>query len=121
MTDEKKKRLSEKPFLIYLLAFSFLVVLLTSIAIFDRQGLILVVGTYFLYGGVIVATIGFGLLNKGTNDGGGDAQSTYMKSDEHFKRGRKQEKPFERVVWAVILAAISIAALGYLLNQIMAG
>ena len=120
MADNDKKKILKKPLFVFLVTFVGLAVLLTILAVLNRLDSLFIVGTYFLYGGIIVAIIGFVFLNKGSNRGDGYTQSNYMKSDEHFKKIRSQEKPIERIVWAVILAAISIAAIGYFLNDFLA-
>ena len=120
MADNDKKKILKKPLFVFLVTFVGLAVLLTILAVLNGLDSLFIVGTYFLYGGIIVAIIGFVFLNKGSNRGDGYTQSNYMKSDEHFKKIRAQEKPIERIVWAVILAAISIAAIGYFLNDFLA-
>ena len=120
MADNDKKKILKKPLFVFLVTFVGLAVLLTILAVLNRLDSLFIVGTYFLYGGIIVAIIGFVFLNKGSNRGDGYTQSNYMKSDERFKKIRAQEKPIERIVWAVILAAISIAAIGYFLNDFLA-
>ena len=120
MADNVKKKILERPLLVFLLTFVGLAVLLTILAVLNGLDSLFIVGTYFLYGGIIVAIIGFVLLNRGSNRGDGYTQSNYMKSDEHFKKIRSQEKPIERIVCAVILAAITIAAIGYFLNEFLA-
>ena len=120
MADNDKKKILERPLLVFLFTFVGLAVLLTILAVLNGLDSLFIVGTYFLYGGIIVAIIGFVFLNKGSNRGDGYTQSNYMKSDERFKKIRAQEKPIERIVWAVILAAISIAAIGYFLNDFLA-
>ena len=120
MADNDKKKILERPLLVFLFTFVGLAVLLTILAVLNGLDSLFIVGTYFLYGGIIVAIIGFVFLNKGSNRGDGYTQSNYLKSDEHFKKIRAQEKPIERIVWAVILAAISIATIGYFLNDFLA-
>ena len=120
MADNDKKKILKKPLFVFLFTFVGLAVLLTILAVLNGLDSLFIVGTYFLYGGIIVAIIGFVFLNKGSNRGDGYTQSNYMKSDEYFKKIRAQEKPIERIVWAVILAAISIAAIGYFLNDFLA-
>jgi hypothetical protein len=117
MADSSKKKISEKPFLVFLLTFVGLAVFLTILALFNETSIELVVGTYFLFGGTIVAGVGFALLNKGSGDKwDGYNQSNYTRNDEYFKRVRTHEKPLERIAWAVILASILIAVSGYFLN-----
>jgi len=121
MTNGSKKKISERPLLVFLFTFIGLVVVLTVLAMFDGKGILFSVGTYFLYAGIIVAIIGFAFLNKGSSRWDGYAQSEYMKNPEYFKNIRAQERPFERIVWAVILAGISIAIIGYFLNRLLVG
>ena len=122
MPDNSKKKISEKPFLVFLFTFMGLAVCLTILAMFNETSLGLVVGTYFLFGGTIIGIIGFFFLNKGSgHKWDGYNQSNYMRNDEYFKRVRARERPYERIVWAVILAAILIAVVGYFLNEFLVG
>ena len=121
MTDENKRKMSKKLFVVFLSIFLFLATFLTVLAMLVGKGSFNLIGGYFLVGGTIIGIIGFFFLNKGSgHKWDGYSQSNNMKNDEYFKKTRIQEKPFEHVVWAVILAAISIAAIGYFLNEFLA-
>jgi hypothetical protein len=120
MTNGSKKKISERPLLLFLSTFMGLAVFLTILAMFDGKDILFAVGTYFLYGGIIVVIIGFAFLNKGSR-WDGYSQSEYIRNPEYFKQVRVQERPFERIVWAVILTGISIAAIGYFLNRLLVG
>lgn len=117
MTEESKKKTSRRPLLVYLLTCTGLILFSTILFLLDASSLS-TIGTYFLYSGIIVAVIGFAFINQGGNSrGSGLAQSMYLKNTEYFSRVRKEEKPFEQLAWAVILAGISIAVMGYFLNN----
>ena len=116
-----RKKISKKLFVVFLSIFLFLATFLTVLAILVGKGSFNLIGGYFLVGGTIIGIIGFFFLNKGSgHKWDGYSQSNNMKNDEYFKKTRIQEKPFEHIVWAVILAAISIAAIGYFLNEFLA-
>jgi len=121
MADGSKKKLFERPLLVFLFTFIGLAVFLMILAMFGGKGILFSAGTYFLYGGIIVVVIGFAFLNKGTSRWDGYAQSDYMKNPEYFKKVRAQDRPIERIVWAIILAGISITVIGYFLNRFLAG
>jgi hypothetical protein len=87
--------------------------LLTMLAIFDANGLSKI-GFYFSYGGIFVALICFLSINLGSKSSG------YMKNGDYFKRVRAQEKPFEKLVWPIIFAGITVAAIGYFLVRFLA-
>jgi hypothetical protein len=72
------------------------------------------VGSALLYIGIAIFILGF-LFMGATNRGDGATRSLHMRSDAHFKEWRKQERPFELVTWAIILAAALIAGTGYVL------
>jgi hypothetical protein len=119
MADDSKKNLFKSPLFVFLFTFVSLAVLLTLLTLLNGLDSLFTICTYFLYGGMIVAIIGFAFLNKGSSRWDGYTQSKYIKNDELFKKIRAEEKPFERIVLAVIFAAISIAAIGYFLNEFL--
>jgi hypothetical protein len=116
MTKESNERIFERPLIVFFLTLFGLALFLVILALFDGEGASNLIGTYFLFGGAIVTIIGFVFLNKGSNRGDGYARSSYMNNQEYFKKVRAQEKPFERVMWAIILAALLLAVIGYFLN-----
>jgi hypothetical protein len=89
------------------------------LAFFNREGLSNSIGTHYLFGGSIVTIIGFAFINKGSNKR--DSSVRFIKNDNLFKKVRAEEKPFEKVVWSVIFAGVSIVAIGFLLNKIFVG
>jgi hypothetical protein len=120
MTDQGKKKFFERPLVVFVLTFVGLAVVLAILAIIEGKGSPLVLGTYFLYGGIIVGIIGFLFLSKGgTFKGDGDSQSLYRNNTEYFKKKRAEEKPLERVIWPVIFAAASLAVVGYFLGRFL--
>jgi hypothetical protein len=121
MTDENQNKTSRKPLLVFLLTFMSLAILSTILSMIDERDFSIVIGTYFLYGGMGVSTIGFLSINRGSIRGSGFTESKYMKDDNYFKKIRAQEKPFEHVIFAIILAGISIAAIGYFLSRYQPG
>ncbi len=121
MGDENKKKILGRPFIVFLIAFLILVIILTLLALLSRVPLMDSIGTYYLFGGSIVAIIAFLFVNKGTHKGSGFDQSKYISDDNYFKKARAQEKPFERIIWSIILAGVSIAIIGYFLNSILVG
>lgn len=122
MADNCKKKLLERPWMVFLLVFLSLAIVLTLLAVIDEKGSPIVISTYFLYGGLIVGFIGFLFLNKGSGDKwDGYSQSSYMKNDEYFKKVRAEQKPLERVIWPVIFAAALLVAIGYLLSRFLTG
>jgi len=119
MTETSKTKFFERSLIVFVLTFVSLAVVLAILAMIEGKGSPLVIGTYFLYGGIIVGIIGFLFLNKGgTLERDSDSQSLYRKNIDYFKKKRAEEKPLERIVWPVILAGISLAALGYFLNKL---
>ena len=116
MTKDKKKKIWEIPSLIYLFTSVGLIFILTIIALFTPKGLV-ILDTYFLYGGIITVLTGLFFLNRGSNLN----QSRYMKNDDYFHKVRKQERPIEGVVWAVILAGVTIAIIGFLGHNFLIG
>ncbi len=118
MTDNDRK-MSRKPLLVFLLTFVGLAILLTILALLDTHGLPMVIGTYFLYGGLLTVVFSFFLLNAGDSRWSGYAQSNYMRNVDYFKKVRAQEKPLEKIIWSVISAALLIAFLGYVLNRLL--
>lgn len=96
MTDEEKKKIPERPLLVFLIAFLSQAVFLAVLAFFNREGLSNSIGTHYLFGGSIVAVIGFAFINKGSNRWDGSAR--FIKNDNLFKKIRAAEKPFEQVV-----------------------
>ena len=119
MINKDKKKISERPFLIFLIALLSEAVFLAVLAFFNGEGLSNSIGNYYLYGGSIVALIGFAFINKGSNKW--DRGARFIKNDNLFKKVRAEEKPFEKIVWSVIFAGVLIASIGYLLNQILVG
>ena len=119
MINKDKKKNSERPFLIFLIAFLSQAVFLAVLAFFNGEGLSNSIGTHYLYGGAIVTIIGFAFINKGgTRWNSGVA---HKKNDRLFKKIRAEEKPFEKIIWSVIFSGVLIATIGYLLNQIFVG
>ncbi len=114
MKNEDKKKISGRPFLIFLITFLSLVAFLTIMAFFAKE-FPNSLGNHYLYGGSIVALIGFTFINKGGNRGDRGGAARYIKNDKLFKTMRAEERPFERIIWSVIFAGLSIAAIGYLL------
>ena len=94
--EEKKKKIYERPLLVYLITVSGLAIFLSILALFDEKGIS--IGSYFLYGGVIIAFIGFLFINTGAQMGDGRKHSRYLRDEFFFKKVRKKEKPFQRVV-----------------------
>ena len=113
MAEENKKKISERPLIVFLLSVTGLAFLLTILALIDEQGFSTVIGSYFIYGGMFVATIGLLLLKGSSERGTSLAKINYVKNSEYFKRAKKEEKPFIRIVWPVIFAALSVMAIGY--------
>ncbi|MGB8980525.1 MAG: hypothetical protein WCC12_01500 [Anaerolineales bacterium] len=122
MADNHKKKLLERPWMVFLLVFLSLAIVLTILAVIDGKGSPIVISTYFLYGGLIAGFTGFLFLNRGSGDKwDGYGQSEYMKNDGYFKKVRAEQKPLERIVWPVIFAAALLVAIGYFLSRFLAG
>jgi hypothetical protein len=120
MTDQGKKKIFERPLIVFVLTFVSLAVVLAILAMIEGKGSPLVIGTYFLYGGISVGIVGFLFLNKGgTLERDSDSQSLYRNNIEYFKKKRSEEKPLERVILPVIFAAASLAAVGYFLGRFL--
>ena len=75
---------------------------------FDRVGITL------LYIGIAIFILGF-LSMGATNRADGSTRSLRMRSDAHFREWRKQERPVELVIWAIIFSAALLAGTGYIL------
>ena len=123
MKDENKKSILKNSVLVFLITVFALAIFLVIIAEFDERDLPSIIGTYFLYGGIISTIIAFALINRGSNSRwkGDSAQSKYISDHEYFKKTRAHEKPFERVVWAIIIGSLFISAIGYLINELITG
>jgi hypothetical protein len=111
-----KPKLSQRPIVVFLSVFLILGILLAILAVLEGKGSLTSIGTFFLFGGGIVAILVFAVLTKGTTRGSISPKSPYLKNPENFKKIQTEEKPLVRILWSVILAALSIALIGYLLN-----
>lgn len=76
------------------------------------------VGVAMLFIGIAVFILAF-LFMGAKNRGDGITRSPHMRSDTHFKEWRKQERPLELVIWAIILAAALLAGTGYTLLHLI--
>jgi len=72
------------------------------------------VGIALLFIGSAVFVLPF-LFMGAANRGDGSTRSPHIRSDTHFKEWRKQERPLESVIWAIILAGALLAGTGYAL------
>jgi len=72
------------------------------------------VGIALLYIGITIFILGF-LSMGATNRADGSTRSLHMRSDAHFRERRKQERPVELVIWAIIFSAALLAGTGYIL------
>ena len=70
------------------------------------------VGIALLFIGSAVFILPF-LFMGAKNRGDGATKSPHMQSDLHFKEWRKQERPLENVLWAIILAGALLVGTGY--------
>ncbi len=118
MTNEDKKKISERPLLVFWITFLSQAVFLAVLAFFGRD-FPKSVGNHYLYGGAIVTIIGFAFINKGGSRWSSGV--AHKKNDKLFKKIRAEEKPFEQIIWSVIFAGVSIVAIGFLLNKIFVG
>jgi hypothetical protein len=75
MTTGNKKKLYERPWLIFVITFLGLILLLSLFALVDATNFPSSIGLYYLGGGIVAGAIAFAFINKGKGSRGGWLQS----------------------------------------------
>ena len=118
MSDQKQPIHASLPIKVFFGVYAGVLLLIAVYSLAIRDFSPEAIGNSLIYVGGGIALTALITLNQYGGKGSGMAASQRIRDDAQLKKWRQAEKPVEKVTWAVIAAAVTLAATGLLLANL---